>query len=126
MTGPAFDFGPGTRAVTLQARPLAYVDSRFSGPLPCRIIGAARVMGWGPHVWAPALQGGIVLAVEYTAARGPYAKGAREAWPVGQVVPRGAVSFGRFGYTIWPYRWADDLPELAALAALPELPAIVQ
>lgn len=117
MTRAAFDFGPGAQPIPLASCPLAVVLARVSGPILCRVIGAAVVTEWGPHVRAPATLGGLVLAVEYTArgARSVYRVGRPQAaWPIGDVVPRAAFrpGPGPFAYRVGPYRWADTLPEL--------------
>lgn len=112
MTRDPFHFGPGTREIELGKRPLAQVVTSFSGAIPCRVIGAAIVTSRGPHVWAPAEPGQIVLAVEYTAARRGYEKGDRAAWPIWRVVPRAAFSQGKYGVRIRAYDWALICPAL--------------
>ena len=105
---------PALQEVALAARPLAYVDTVFSGLLPCRVIGAA----WEGEE--------LRLRVQYTATRGAYKSGAKELWPIARVVPRSAVSFRRYLTTIRLYAWVQYLPELAGADKRRGFPALAR
>lgn len=75
---------------------LAYWDT-FSGLIPCRITGAT-----------PGESGtGMRLAIEITAARGPYRRGETLETSALFVVPRDRVRRRRWSTSILPYRWSD-------------------
>lgn len=88
---------------------LAHFDSTFSGPIPCRVIAARR----GEH--------GLLLQVEYTAARGPYSRGERAEWLARNIIPRDCFHKPRGWrsghYYRTPHNWCDVLASAGMLIA---------
>lgn len=99
-----FTWGPGFAPVALSSRPLAWLDSAFSGLVPCRLISAARhdVLG-------------LQFAVAYTGRAAPYVGKPPAAWPARLILPRASARPGC--RTIRAWDWGLILPELAGPSA---------
>lgn len=89
---------------------LAFMNSHVAGLVPCRIENLRRVTfdnGRRVEYWADCI---------FTATRGPYKRGDREARDLSAFVPRDKVHRSRqhIGrYVIYAHRWADYIPAMA-------------
>lgn len=92
---------------------LAFMNSHFNGLVPCKLTYLRRVTHADGRVeyWADCV---------FTATRGIYRRGDREARDLSAFVPRSAVHKSRQRpghFAIWAYRWGDFIPALADTAA---------
>lgn len=86
---------------------LAYLDTAFSGMVPCKLIAFERETAWPDG-------GRLYARVQYTATRGGYDRGVTDSWPSRMVIPRDKVKLRRNGrHLVLAYDWADygmDIP----------------